>query len=218
MGKGDGMRASQKYLLVGLVGLMTSGCGGGLLLGQRKLTDSDFWEPLDRQTAFGFWVDYEPPGNGKVGVEWGMHGSIDTKPQEPVGSDMVAAAVELYAGARFWPMGRGGSPARVYRGYRRRGAASRRRGSRGAPSVRPYLGLGATFGGAFLRTSAAESPDARLLGLYARGGVLLPVGESAVLGVDLRYVFATTLDWGVPGLIETDVDGLVYSFVIGWGY
>ncbi len=188
------MRPSQKWLLVGLVGLMTSGCGGGLLLGQRQLADSEFWEPMESPVAFGFWVDYEPPNNGPVGFEWGMHGSLDSETVMP-GIDFQTIVSEFYVGARFWPQGRD------------------------APQMRPYLGLGVEHVMARVEAtyySWSIEEDDSSIGLYVRGGLVFPVGEGAIIGMDLRYVFATTIE--MPSFAETDVDGLVYSFVIGWGY
>ena len=54
------------------------------------------------------------------------------------------------------------------------------------------------------------------MGFYLHGGILMKAGETGPVGLDIRYVAGTKIDF--PSFVETDVDGVTVSLIIGWGY
>ena len=177
----------------------SSGTSGNtqFLIGERYMTDKDFWEPFDTQMMFGVEVDFAP---AKSPIHVALAGSFstdDTRVSAPfhgATGDVRVGLAEFSAGFLWHPVRHG--------------------------IVRPYIGGGAVLLGASIDTDIGsffgDSDTDTSFGFYGNAGVFFKVGESFNIGVDGRIVRGTDFDFS--GL-QADADYEQVAMLLGfsWG-
>ena len=164
-----------------------------MLLGGRSF-DEDDWEPVEDQGVIGLEVNVGKTGSFVSG-EFGIaYSSEDDDAFDPILGqvDLTAEFLEVYGGVRFSPP---------------------------TGDIRPYLGVGVSLINADLEVDvpfvgSASDDDTSAAG-YIHGGVLFLVGGSFELGLDLRYLFASDLEFGG---VSGDADYLQLAFVFGFKF
>lgn len=160
-----------------------------LYVGQRRL-DKDDYEPVEEQLTVGIEFSQERPGNA-FGWEIGIAGSGDEAEIGPI--DFSVATGEIYVGARK---------------------------TFGTSRVRPYIGAGLSVIYAEARVEGGlpeqnETEDDVSAAIYAHGGLTVDLSSSFFLGLDLRGLFGSDLEFS--GL-STDADYGQLAFVLGWSF
>ena len=162
-----------------------------LLLGGRSFDDD--WSPVEDQGAIGIEADWRP-SDWLVGFEVGATFSSEDDEGRVSGFgnvDAEATFYEVYAGARA---------------------------SFGSGKLHPYLGAGITLLVSDVEVEAmglSDSDTDGSAGVYAHGGLLFDVTEALVLGLDVRGVGGTDLDF--EG-IDADADYVQAALVLGWSF
>lgn len=157
-----------------------------VLFGARSFEDDAFWAPVEDEGAVGF--EFSHVGPSGLGFEVGAQGSLGYE-DRPIGDfDVTGAVGEIYGGVRY-ALGRG--------------------------RLQPYVGAG----GALLAAGIDDdngplAPDDEDVSgaYYVHGGLLVDVAQSIFVGVDLRLVGGTELDFDT---ISGDADYRQVAFVIG---
>jgi hypothetical protein len=140
-------------------------------------------EPADEQPGLAFELDaYDP--DAFCGFELGVSTSSDEETASGFG-DFEATVSEVYLGARkTWGAGR---------------------------NLHPYAGVGLAYVKAEAELSGFGSADDSSLGGYAHGGVYWTLGRHFNLGVDLKALVGTDLDFG-------DADYVQGGAILGWSF
>jgi len=141
-------------------------------VGVRRLHQND-WDPVQDQSTVGLEYVHEDPSDA-MGFELGFFGSRKTKDNVQIGGsffDVRGQTTEVSAGARktFWTE---------------------------TGTVHPYVGLGLSLIRAQLRTAsggASSEDEDSTAGVYAHGGIELPLGPSLSIGLDLRVLGGTKI-------------------------
>lgn len=167
------------------------------LIGERYMTDNEFWEPFDTQMMFGVEVDFAP---AKSPIHVALAGSFSTDdtrvvvPFHGATGDVRVGLAEFSAGFLWHPVKRG--------------------------IVRPYIGGGAVLIGASIDTDIGsffgDSDTDTSFGFYGNAGVFFKVGETFNIGVDGRVVRGTSFEFA--GL-DADGDYEQVAMLLGfsWG-
>lgn len=169
----------------------------GLYLGQRNL-DEDDYEPVDEQVMLGIEFVHEAR-ESVVGWEFGLAGSAVEETVEVSSSnvDLEATTGEVYAGIRK---------------------------SIGSGRLRPYIGGGVAYIQSELEASDGAltvSADDGSIAAYAHAGVSLSLTPGFFIGLDLRLLFASDVDYRFDELnleLESDVDYLQLALTIGGAF
>lgn len=153
-----------------------------LLVGVRSLDGGD-WGPVDDQFMMGFDIAYEPP-DSVFGVEVGLTASYDDR-EEP-GRNPESGVGEVHVGLR--------------RTFARRSR------------LQPYVGIGVSAVSLHVDGPGVADDDDQTFAGYARGGLVLFLGETFFVGIDANRLFGTDIDLdGVPG----DIDSTLFALVLG---
>ncbi len=102
------MKSLQKGILAVLTisasfGAAMAGGNANFVLGGRTLEDEDFWEPVEKHSAFGVNVDFGGEG-WPIRLMAGLHGSATEETE--LGFDLKASVAELTFGvAKIWEAG-----------------------------------------------------------------------------------------------------------------
>ena len=187
------------YLLASA--LLAAGCAGtfhdpgsrvAFQAGVRQL-DEDDWEPLENQTLIGVEgvvLDRDTGLGGELGFDYSWDDD-----------DAIAFGLPFEFEGEVWTL---------YGGLRQTFFVGER--------LQPYVAFGAALARAEIEAStggASASDDDTTVGLYVRGGADVFVTDTFFLGVDLRYLLGTEVEFeGVEG----DVDGLVLAGRLGWSF
>lgn len=160
-------------------------------IGIRKLDDQDFWQEVDSQALFGVLADFglgQLPLHAAVGIQV----SVDEQDIEgSPGFTRTGSVADFSAGLKLMP---------------REGA------------FRPYLGAGVASVGAAGEIEGGGSTsdfDDQSFGFYVQGGGFTRIGKGFNLGVDLRLVTGTDIDFGG---VTGDADSFVAALTLGWGW
>ncbi len=151
--------------------------------------DSDSYEPVEHQFAFGFDFVARRVGAGPLGVEFGTLFSGDSA------GSLDMAIGELYLGARL-------TLADLY--------------DTTQPVV-PYISAGGTLITADIEQNNLSSSD-DTSGYYLRAGIDFLVSPEFSVGIDFRHVGGTDTDFGFAGLggagasLDYDQVGINFSF------
>lgn len=147
--------------------------------------DKDQWDPTEEQGVFG--VEFsEEPRSERIGFELGLMASRDEATL--FGTGVTGSASELYGGIRK---------------------------TFGQETVHPYLGAGLAFIQGKIEVDGAGSDDDNSLAGYAHAGVDVDLGNSFVLGLDVRALFGSDITLaGVDG----DVDYTQVALRLGWRF
>ncbi|MEZ5965411.1 MAG: outer membrane beta-barrel protein [Planctomycetota bacterium] len=154
----------------------------------RRVFEEPRFDTVETQVALGLEFARENPA-ASLGWEVGVAGS--RRDETTAGVELELSAFEVYAGARK---------------------------SFGQGRLRPYVGFGLNLVRTELeRTdgSGAQSDDGGTIGAYVHGGVGYEFESGALLGLDLRKVFATNVDYG---FVETSADYGQFGLVFGWRF
>ncbi len=152
-------------------------------LGRRSLDDATFWEPVEDQGVLG--LLWERPNESGLGWEAGLEGALAS--EEVLGVDVESSSVEFFGGGR-----------KTWRWKR----------------IRPYIGGGLTFMlvSADIGDGAISESDGAV-GLYLRGGAYAELGDRWSLGLDVRRVFGTDVEFS--GFVPTDADHDPIALTVG---
>lgn len=143
--------------------------------------DEDDYAPVDEQTT--------------LGVEFSKETSED-----PLGFELGLMASE--DSARIFGFGTEGSTRELYGGIRK---------TFGSDVLRPYVGAGVSFINSKFEVDGVGEDDDSSQGAYVHGGLALQAGESLLFGLDLRFLFGTSMT--IAG-VDTDADyGQVAMFL-----
>lgn len=145
----------------------------------------DDYEPVEVQTMLGLEYAHEAPG-ALVGFEAGIAGSASE--DEQAGVDVEGSTLELYAGVRK---------------------------TFGDDQVRPYVGLGAALIRTAIDPDDGPVDDGGSLAGYAHGGAELWLGPNWFAGLDLRFVFASDIEYVAR---DTDGDYGQLALFVGFGF
>lgn len=187
-------------LLVAVVPAPVHAAGDVLIqlpFGSRQMSDEETWERTRGQSIIGASIDFGSES-------WLLHpviGLFGSTSQGTIGSrygpgtDVRAVLVELSIGARkTWHPGR----------------------------ARPFIEAGVTNLVAekdFERPKTLDVEDSdRSLGAYLQAGVYWRPGARVNVGLSLRYVTGTSLDYSFPERITGDGDYFQGGLVLGWGW
>lgn len=188
----------------GMIALVAMLCGGAVScsvpgtalfsLGTRQLDKSD-WEPVENQTLVGFTACLEPP-KWPVGIEFGLLGSTDHEEEaDPFFGtlELDGRVSELFVGARK-TFSIKDTPTQFF-----------------VSGGLSYVDAELEFKLLGISASASDSSG----GIYLGGGAYWRLGQSFILGLDIRYTGLTDLSFGG---FDTDVDGMQFGLMIGWGW
>lgn len=157
------------------------------MAGHREFKDGDLWDRVDAETSLG--LEYAHEIKNGFGFELGALGSLGIQDGATSNVDVTGAAAELYGGGRYMLKGKRWTP------YVGGGVAG------------ILAGVDNDQGG-----QVADDQDFSL-GLYVHGGVQYKLTESIYLGVDLRTLFATSLELET---ITGDTDYVQLGFLFGF--
>jgi len=121
-----------------------------------------------------------------VGWEFGLAGSAEE--EEVLGTDVEATTGEVYAGIRK---------------------------SIGSAMLRPYIGGGVAYIQSELEASGLGSVDDGSIASYVHVGVSLDIVPGFFIGLDLRILIGSDLDYGP---IESDADYEQLALTIGGAF
>lgn len=156
-----------------------------LLAGGRRLTD-EAWGDVDEQLALGFEFTRVLPSG--FGIEFGALGSTDVQERASENVDVTGAVVELYFGFRQ---------------------------EFGSGRLHPYLAAGGSALAAGIDNDSggvvADDED-MAPAIYGRGGFLYETGPRSFVGLDLRIVRGSELEFET---VELDADYEQATFIIG---
>ncbi len=125
--------------------------------------DKDEYDPVDRQNMIGLEYVREEPGS-PIGFEVGTMGS--EKKAHESGFDVKGRTGEIYAG--------------LHKGF-------------GLDVVRGYVGAGVSYIQSKVDVEGIGNADDTSLAGYIHGGVTADLGTSAYIGVDLRFLFGSSM-------------------------
>ena len=155
------------------------------LLGQKSL-ETDDWGDLDKQAAFGVFVDFGQ-SDWPVSIAIDVLGTYDETTD--TGINIEGSTSEIDAGIRkIWKVSN--------------------------TSMRPYIGGGLALVGAELKATGPfpVSDDDTGVGLWLNGGVYWTLGQSFNIGLDLRYSDAEVTLFGVDGEAGGTTAGLLLGY------
>jgi hypothetical protein len=144
--------------------------------------DKDDYDPVDRQNTLGLEYVRETPGS-IVGFEVGAMGS--EKKEHESGFDVKGRTGEIYAG--------------LHKGF-------------GYDVVRGYVGAGVSYIQSKIDVEGVGDDDDASLAGYVHGGITADLGTSAYIGLDLRYLFGSSLT--LAG-VDTDANYVQLALVLG---
>jgi len=189
-----------------LAGILVLAAGPGLLLadgnanfflGGRSLVDEEFWTPGEDQGVFGVTVEFAPSG-WPISLAAGTHiGGAEEETQFfGFTETWRTAVVDFTFGVRkVWKAGRN----------------------------RPYVGGGLALVGASAELEVfgvSVDDDDQSGGAYLEGGIFWKLGSRFNLGMELRSLFGTDVefDFGGPVAAVGDADYAQFGLVLGWGW
>lgn len=199
--------ATTALLIAALAGTATPALAGGgqvnFTLGQKIFNDTDTWNPIDKQTAFGAECDFAP-AKWPVEIALYLMRSSDFESRD-LGYNETPVTID----ASTWEFGAGLNKTFVLKRWR------------------PYVGAGAVYARTDLTANQGGTmgtDEASGWGYWAGAGVFYRIGPGFNLGGGARYSNATvTFDQFNGQNISyraTDVDagGVALNVLIGWSW
>lgn len=149
----------------------------------RRALSDDAYEPVDEQGAIGVELVHGVP---HATFAWEVGIAASRSEETAAGVEVEGKTLEAYSG--------------LHRAF-------------GLGRVRPYLGAGLALVRTEIEAAGAGSDDGGSAALYAHGGVDVRLSQSFFVGVDLRWLFGSSIQYAA---FRTDGDYAQVALRLGW--